>query len=168
MQQGNAAFRSDSSCEWTLHKIWPPSTLNTHPQTSTHSNPRPSTPNPNVQSNLQRELSAEFVRFDRNPLQLEAQAAADGRVGGQAEGAEVSAESAASAAAPHALLECSQPSLGKHEGDDLDKGAELFFQFLASANKVMCLAAPRTSPTVFPWPQTLLQERCVSGNACAD
>ena len=175
MQQGDADFRSDSSSEWTLHKIWPPSTLNTHlstldtqpsilnPQHSTLSNFQQSTPN-----SVQRQLSAEFVRVDRNPLQLEAQAAADGRVGGQAEGAEVSAESAASAAAPHALLECSQPSLGKHEGDDLDKGAELFFQFLASANKVMCLAAPCTSPTVFPWPQTLLQERCVSGNACAD
>jgi hypothetical protein len=149
MQQGDAAFRGDSSSEWTLHKIWPPSTLNTHlstldtqssilnPQPSTLSNPQQSTPNPNIQRNsVQRELSAEFVRVDRNPLQLEAQAAADGRVGEQAGEGKASAESSASAAAPHAKLKHPRP--GEHGGDDLHKGAELFIQFLASANKVMC------------------------------
>ena len=141
MQQGKAVFRSDSSSEWTLHKIWPPLTLNTqpsiiNPQPSTLSNPQQSAPNLNVQHNLQRELTAEFVRVDRNPLQLEAQAAADGRVGGQAREGEASAESSASAAAPHAKLK--QPSPVEHGGDDLDKGTELFIQFLASANRVMC------------------------------
>lgn len=152
MQQGDADFRSDSSSEWTLHKIWPPSTLNTHlstldtqpsilnPQHSTLSNFQQSNPNSNFQRNsVQRQLSAEFVRVDRNPLQLEAQSSADGRVGEQAGQGEASAESSASAAAPHAKLK--HPRIkapGEHGGDDLHKGAELFIQFLASANKVMC------------------------------
>lgn len=167
MQQVDAAFRSDSSSEWTLYKIWPSSTLNSHfstsnsqpsildPQSSALSNPQPSTTNLDVKSNsVNRESSAKFVRHvrvDQNPLQ--AQAAADGRVSGQAgegEGQAVLAESdaavsAASAAsdeteqmaAPRAHFECSPPSPSKDGVDDVAKGAEILIQFLASLNKVM-------------------------------